>query len=258
MVSFLLLSCVCIKYPDRVLYFGGTVRVMIESIYNNAVIIIIEATAEIEIGRMVGTDGGVVVILVGLSYFFIDVVLDIKIERFSVFGNIKDSLNNSFAVFVDKERKALIYQGQYKQALAALCDVRTLRKAVLTVVIDVLAVGIMRITLQYVCSEFVRHLAYAVNVGVDRAVRKAQIFFGVDDAELREATVNTLGVAANPIFFCLVASCENEGQGSFCIGRAFVYTSEATLIFKRAVLVIAEGHNALCTVKNEVRIIFVR
>ena len=110
MVSFLLLSCVCIKYPDRVLYFGGTVRVMIESIYNNAVIIVIEAAAEIEIGRIIDADSGVVVILIGFSYLLIDVVLDIEIERFSVLGNIEDSLNDCFAVCVDEERETLIYQ----------------------------------------------------------------------------------------------------------------------------------------------------
>ena len=87
---------------------------MIEPVYNDAVVIVIEAAAEIEIGRIVDADGGVVVILVGLSYLLINVVFDIEIERFSVLGNIEDSLNDSLAVCVDEEREALIYQGQYK------------------------------------------------------------------------------------------------------------------------------------------------
>ena len=59
---------------------------MIEPVYNDAVVIVIEAAAEIEIGRIVDADGGVVVILVGLSYLLINVVFDIEIERFSVLG----------------------------------------------------------------------------------------------------------------------------------------------------------------------------
>ena len=55
---------------------------MIEPVYNDAVVIVIEAAAEIEIGRIVEADGGVVVILVGLSYLLINVVFDIEIERF--------------------------------------------------------------------------------------------------------------------------------------------------------------------------------
>ena len=89
----------------------------------------------------------------------------------------------------------------------------------------------MRIALQHVGSEFVWHLAYAVNVSIDRAVCKAQVLLGVDDAELREAFVNALGVAANPVLILLVASCENEGQWSLCIVGASVYRSEAALIF---------------------------
>lgn len=87
---------------------------MIEPVYNDAVVIVIEAAAEIEIGRIVVADGGVVVILVGLSYLLINVVFDIEIERFSVLGNIEDSLNDRLTVCVDEEREALIYQGQYK------------------------------------------------------------------------------------------------------------------------------------------------
>ena len=109
-----LLSCVCVKYSDRVLNFGGAIWMMIEPVYNDAVVIVIEAAAEIEIGRIIDADGGVVVILIGFSYLLIDVVLNIEIERFSILGNIEDSLNNCFAVCVDEEREALIYQGQYK------------------------------------------------------------------------------------------------------------------------------------------------
>ena len=87
---------------------------MIEPVYNDAVVIVIEAAAEIEIGRIIDADGGVVVILIGFSYLLIDVVLNIEIERFSILGNIEDSLNNYLAVCVDEEREALIYQGQYK------------------------------------------------------------------------------------------------------------------------------------------------
>ena len=109
-----LLSCVCVKYPDRVLNFGGAIWMMIEPVYNDAVVIVIKAAAEIEIGRIVDADGGVVVILVGLSYLLIDVVLYIEIERFSILGNIEDSLNNCLAVCVDEERETLIYQRQHK------------------------------------------------------------------------------------------------------------------------------------------------
>ena len=87
---------------------------MIEPVYNDAVVIVIEAAAEIKIGRIVDADGGVVVILVGLSYLLINVVFDIEIECFSVLGNIEDSLNDCLTVCVDEEREALIYQGQYK------------------------------------------------------------------------------------------------------------------------------------------------
>ena len=105
-----LLSCVCVKYPDRVLNFGGAIWMMIEPVYNDAVVIVIEAAAEIEIGWIIDADGGVVVILIGFSYLLIDVALDIEIERFSILGNIEDSLNNCLAVCVDEEREALIYQ----------------------------------------------------------------------------------------------------------------------------------------------------
>ena len=83
---------------------------MIEPVYNDAVVIVIEAAAEIEIGRIVHADGGVVVSLIGFSYLLIDVVLDIEIERISIFGNIEDSLNDCLAVCVDEERETLIYQ----------------------------------------------------------------------------------------------------------------------------------------------------
>ena len=109
-----LLFCVCVKYPDRVLNFGGAIWMMIEPVYNDAVVIVIEAAAEIEIGRIIDAEGGVVVILIGFSYLLIDVVLYIEIERFSVLRNIEDSLNDRLAVCVDEEREALIYQGQYK------------------------------------------------------------------------------------------------------------------------------------------------
>ena len=114
MCNAFLLSCVCVKYPDGVLNFGGAILMMIEPVYNDAVVIVIEAAAEIEIGRIVDADGGVVVILVSLSYLLINVVFDIEIERFSVLGNIEDSLNDCLAVCVDEKREALIYQGQYK------------------------------------------------------------------------------------------------------------------------------------------------
>ena len=69
----------------------------------------------------------------------------------------------------------------------------------------------MRIALQHVGSKFVWHLAYAVDVSIYRTVCDAQILLGVDDAELCEAFVNPLGVAADPVLTLLVASCENEG-----------------------------------------------
>ena len=104
-----LLSCVCVKYPDRVLNFGGAIWMMIEPVYNDAVVIVIKAATEIEIGRIVVAEGGVVVILVGLSYLLINVVFNIEIERFSVLRNIEDSLNDCLAVCVDEEREVLIY-----------------------------------------------------------------------------------------------------------------------------------------------------
>ena len=54
-----LLSCVCVKHPDRVLNFGGAIWMMIEPVYNDAVVIVIKAAAEIEIGRIVHAEGGV-------------------------------------------------------------------------------------------------------------------------------------------------------------------------------------------------------
>ena len=83
---------------------------MIEPVYNDAVVIVIEAAAEIEIGRIVVAEGGVVVILVGLSYLLINVVFNIEIERFSILGNIEDSFNNCLAVCVNEERETMIYQ----------------------------------------------------------------------------------------------------------------------------------------------------
>ena len=87
---------------------------MIEPVYNDAVVIVVEAAAKIEIGRIIEANGGVVVIHVCLSYLLIDVVFDIEIERSSVLGNIEDSLNDRLAVCVDEERVASIYQGQYE------------------------------------------------------------------------------------------------------------------------------------------------
>ena len=63
------------EYPYRVVDFGRTVIVMIQTVDHKAVGVRVEIPPQIKVRRVVIAEGRIIIFFVGSPYFFIDVML---------------------------------------------------------------------------------------------------------------------------------------------------------------------------------------
>jgi len=230
---------------------------VIETVYDDAIGAGVEITAQVEVGRVVYAEGGIIVTLVRFPDLLIDVVLYIEIDGFPVLCDIEDSLDDGIAVRITEEREALVHYGKYGEALPACGHIVSLGDPIRAVVEAALGIGLILCGIEDVGAHPIGHLARAVDVGIDGAVGDAEILFPVLDAELSEALVGALHIAAQPILRLLIAAGYDIGEGCPRVGRGAADGSEFAAILQRAVLIIAEGHSALCAVKDEIGAIVV-